>query len=401
MGNLVIRGLDMVCLGSERWGYPGFQQTIMRLFAKTNRVLFVNPIGTRKASFDPEHFHFYLRKMRNIFSGTSHDHHEDVRLCNPFIIPFVYSTVAQRINRRLFDRQIRRVLETEGFKDYLLWVGTPTAFFALDSFRPRLTIYNPVDRYYAFPFVDSEKIRNYERQVAARSDLVVCTSNAIKQDMEPYNRNVHVVSHGVQFDHFAGAAEIPDPPKDLAGIASPVIGYFGGLHSWVDFDLIYAVAIRYPNANLVLVGPNTEDLTRLLNLPNVHWLGAKPFAQIPLYLKHFDVCLIPFLVNDLIVGVDPTKLREYLTMGKPVVSVDLPEIRRLEKYVYIATDEESFVQQVGVALDENNPDLQAERIELARNSDWSVRAGQLSRLIKDCLGSITEKRCSCRGTVCQ
>jgi glycosyltransferase involved in cell wall biosynthesis len=248
-----------------------------------------------------------------------------------------------------------------------------------------LTVYNPVDRYYAFQFVNGEKIRDYERQVARRADVVICTSDAIKKDLSPYNKNCFTVRHGVHFDHFHSAHGIENVPEDIRDIPKPIIGYFGGLYERVNYKLIYDVAIRYPHANIVLVGSRMSNLKKIEKLANVHFLGFKNFAELPLYLKEFTVCLIPYHVNELMEGVDPVKLREYLCLGKPVVSVDLPEVRRFKDLVYIGKSEEDFVKKVGVAMLEDNSVLVGKRISVAKSSGWSYRMQEIRKIIGEVL----------------
>jgi glycosyltransferase involved in cell wall biosynthesis len=248
-------------------------------------------------------------------------------------------------------------------------------------FDPALTVYNPVDRYYAFPFVNSTKIRSYERKIAEKADVIICTSEAIKKDLSPYNENCFTVTHGVDFDHFNAAINSDIIPKDIMGIRQPIIGFFGGLADWVDYDLIFDVAAGFPYVNIVLIGKKSIGLGPLESLPNVHFLGFKDFKILPVYLKQFTVCLIPYVINERLMAVDPIKLREYLALGKPVVSVDLPEVKKVESLVYIGENKKDFLNKVRVAMEENNPFLVRERIREARRNDWSIKTEIISKII--------------------
>ena len=377
---MMLEGHNIICFGSARWSYSGFQQHTMRLLSKRNKVLFVNPIGTRRISLKRDLLAAVLHRLRKDGNPRSVAAGE-VFVADPRIIPLVYNRLAQAVSRTLLRRQMRRLLQELGFESYILWVGSPTAAFILDLFQPEVTVYNPVDRYRAFSFVDAAKIRAYERVCASRSDLVICTSEAIRRDLQPYNEHTVTVPHGVSFEHFHSALASADIPDDIASIPLPIIGFYGGLSEWIDLPLLLKVALRYPKASVVLIGLNDTRLGGLLSLPNVHFLGFKPFARLPHYLKRFTVCLIPFLLNELVEAVDPTKLREYMSIGKPVVCTDLPEAKKYAGLVHVTDGHARFLEAVGEALAEDDPVLREERIAAARRCDWHIRIEEISGLV--------------------
>ena len=379
----MITGQNIICFGSARsWNYTGFQQTVMRLLARDNRVLYVNALGSRRVSLKLSELPWYLKRAQRLFQKNI-EQSSEFMVYNARIIPLVYNDIINKINKILLQKQFLTLISKMNFENYILWIGTPTVAFALDLFNPMLIVYNPVDRYYAFPFVDRSKIRKYERQIATKSDIIFCTSEAIKKDLLPYNEYCHTITHGVDFHRFNSALESDIIPDDIKAIGQPIIGFFGGLDDWVNDGLLYNLAIRYPDANIVLIGRKLRDLSRLERLPNIHFLGFKNPEDLPLYLKQFRVCLIPYVINERLVAVDPIKLREYLAMGKPVVSVDLPEVRKLGDLVYIAENEMDFVAKVGVAMGENSELLINERILEAKRNDWGIKMEDISGIIRD------------------
>jgi len=380
--NKMITGHNIICFGSSSWQYPGMQQTAMRLLADRNRILYVNALGSRNVSLKLSQCGFYLRRIKRLFQPNQAVS-ENAMVCNPLIIPFVYSNLATKLNRGLLRAQFQRLLHKINYRKYILWVGTPTAALFLDLFDPSLTIYNPVDRYYAFSFVNGDKVRTYEQIIASKADAIICTAEAIRTDLLPYNKDTFTVNHGVDIDHFHSALKSQTIPEDIANIQQPIIGFFGGLDEWVNFRLIRKVAYRYPNASVVLIGGKTTYSAQIEDIPNVHLLGYKNFNELPLYLKQFTVCLIPYIINERLIAVDPVKLREYLSMGKAVVSVDLPEVRKLENLVSIGREEEEFVEMVGRAMGENSPSLVEARIRAARQSEWPVKMAEISKIVND------------------
>lgn len=376
----MISGKNIICFGSEKWEYTGFQQTLMRKLSESNRILFVNPLGSRKIRLEPLQFKIYLQKVKSILA-KSYAPETNALVCSPRIIPIVYNGMVLKLNKILARYQFSRLLSKINFNSYTLWIGTPTAFFLMDLFDPEKVVYHAVDRYSEFTFVDREKILSYERAVAKRADVILCTSDAIQRDLVKYNPCAFTITHAVEFDHFYSAMNGCDIPEDLKGINGPIIGYFGGLAERVNYSLIKKIALRFRDASIVLIGKKQHSLGEIESLPNVYLLGQKRYEELPVYLKHFSVCLIPYHVNSLMNAVDPIKLREYFCLGKPVVSVNLPEVRKYDELVYIGMDEESFVRKVQEAIEENDASLYEQRVQVAKESDWGTKIQQISKVV--------------------
>ena len=116
-----------------------------------------------------------------------------------------------------------------------------------------------------------------------------------------------------------------DAPRPTC--AHPVIGYYGALASWVDVPLLEKIADAHPEATIVLAGGHFDvDLSPIAKRPNVRLLGQRPYDEMPKLLWNFDVCMIPFLVNDITEATNPVKFYEYLYGGKPVVAPALTEL---------------------------------------------------------------------------
>jgi glycosyltransferase involved in cell wall biosynthesis len=197
---------------------------------------------------------------------------------------------------------------------------------------------------------DSAMMAEMDRRCCRYADLVIASSRDLETHCRELNPNVRLVSHGVDYEHFARACSVTDRPPDLP--PGPVIGFFGLLSEWLDQNLIAEVARRIPAAQVVLIGRADVDVSRLKGCPNIHLLGARPFSALPDYVAHFDVGVIPFAVNDLTRAVNPIKLREMLAGGCPVVSTDLPEVRdcmqrlRLESHVRCSGTASEFVEDI-------------------------------------------------------
>lgn len=376
----MIENQNIICFGSATWEYPGLQQTVMRLLAKKNRVIFFNSIGTRKIKAEYEFFLAVIRRMARLSNKRTADQ-SNILVCNPRAIPLAYNSFFSTINNILIKRQCLAIIHRLKFSPYILWIGSPMAAVLPDLLEPMLTVYNPVDRYHAFSFVDADKILSSEHKLAKKANVILCTSEAIKNDLLPFNSHTYNVSHGVDFKHFNSALSIREAPEDIKSIKKPVLGYFGGLSERVDYRILSALAEAFESATILLIGPRLTDMSGIEKYPNVCILERKALNVLPLYLKEFDVCLIPYHVNELMEGVDPIKLKEYFCTGKPVVSTDLPEVRKYGSLVYVGKGPPDFAGKVREALGEKNEAVRNARMEIAQKSDWSVKIEEISAII--------------------
>src|SRR5205823_13347203 len=160
-------------------------------------------------------------------------------------------------------------------------------------------------------------------------DLVFVVSETLLETKRRLNANTWTSPHGVDFEHFRRAQDADlAAPDDAAGLPRPIIGYFGSLEKWIDFELIDYLAEHRPQWTFLLVGRVAVPAGRLSQRPNVRWLGRRPYESLPAYGKLFNAAIIPFRINQQTLHCNPLKLREYLAMGKPIVSVDFPEVRK-------------------------------------------------------------------------
>ena len=191
-----------------------------------------------------------------------------------------------------------------------------------------------------------------------------------------------LIRNGVDYEFFSR----PQVNEEMANIAKPTVGYFGALADWFDYDLMFEVAQARPQYSFVLIGGyeteqtrETNHVSRLSGLPNVHFLGHQAYSELPSYLAHFDACIIPFRVNDLTRMFDPVKLYEYLSQGKPVVATDMAELKYCSNLIYIADDSQDFAHKLDLALSEDDANLSLKRRSFAEANNWTQRCGHPSR----------------------
>jgi glycosyltransferase involved in cell wall biosynthesis/polysaccharide pyruvyl transferase WcaK-like protein len=296
--------------------------------------------------------------------------------------PAGFATVGLEALRALREEfEIKRAAAVVQFASW-----TPLACAARKAFGWPL-VYDCMDDWSAFPgLCECVPLLAWEEELLSTADRVVVSSRTIQERWANRRTDLILAPNAADFAFFQ-KAEGEDP---LPGVEGPVAGFFGAIAEWFDRDLMASVAKARPEVTFVLVGGvHRVSVSELEKLPNVRFEGWQPYEKMPLYLRRFDVCLVPFEVSPATNGMDVVKLYEYLSQGKPVVTTPIREILIYSALLYLAEDERSFVHQLDRALNENDPALCARRIELARQNTWDERLDRIEAEI----GKMTNAGC--------
>jgi uncharacterized SAM-binding protein YcdF (DUF218 family)/glycosyltransferase involved in cell wall biosynthesis len=381
---------DVVCISSIDWDFiwQGHQEIMTRLAAGGHRVLFIENTGVRppRVSDLPR----VISRLRNWRKGTKGFREEKSNLFihSPIVVPLPYSRIAQWLNQRMLMRGINRWMRAIGATRPVVWtfLPTPLARDLIKAIDPALTIYYCIDDL-ASSSHEARKIVKSEQALFREADLVFVTSERLRQRAAQFSNRVHLFPFAVNLAVFQKSREEREAvPADLAALKRPIAGYVGGLHQWVDQDLLVEIATKLPKINFALIGPEQTDVSRLKALPNIHLFGQRPHADLPRYVSGFDCGLVPYRITEYTANVYPTKLNEYLVMGIPVVATDLAEIRRFNAehglIVHIAESPDDYAAAVKNAVAAVPlPSEVSRRIEVAESNSWERRLEKMSLLI--------------------
>jgi len=372
---LTLRNRDLICLSHDWNGDPLSKTHLMRLLAQNNRVLWVNSIGYRAPTLSGADARRALNKLRAACRPLV-EVEPNLFVLNPLAIPMHHSTLVGSINRQLLRGQIRRAMRALRFERPISWIFNPAAAVVAGSLGEDLLIYYCVDEYPALAGVAAESLAALESRLLRNADVVFVSSDRLLRSKAPRARRCHLVRHGVDYRNFRRALgdALPLPP-DIASLPHPIVGYFGLMSAdWIDVALLERIAQRFATGSLVLIGKVAMDMSRLTRYPNVHFLGSKPFTELPDYCRAFDVGIVPFPISELTLAANPLKAREYLAAGLPVVSTAIPEVEQLE-HCLVADDHDSFVQSIEAALAERTS--RSERSQSMREQTWAHRLDEI------------------------
>jgi hypothetical protein len=236
-------------------------------------------------------------------------------------------------------------------------------------------IYDCMDAH-AFFSTSHPKSLEQECELRAAADLVVASSVPLETEARRHHSNVLLVRNGCDYEHF-----VKVPPKQPG--LPPVIGYYGAIAEWFDTDLVADLAQRRRDWTFILVGSSAGAcLNRISNLPNVVLAGEKPYAELPCWLERFDVAILPFKRTPLTQAVNPVKAYEILAAGKPLVSVPLPEMARLEPLVRTAAHAAEFEQMIADELAHPDAQMETKRRAFAKQNTWLHRQRELAPVIR-------------------
>jgi len=379
----MIRNESIICFAHDWNGDPTSKTHIMRILSEKNRILWVDSIGMRRPTVSGRDARRLARKLRQITRGLV-TVNPNLHVASPLVLPLPGVPGVDRLNATLLSASLRYFARRAGLTRPIVWTFLPTTVGLLGRLGESRVIYHCVDEYSAFAGVPREALRRMEAELVRRADLVLASSETLAEARRRVNPRTFFVSHGVDVAHFSRALDPALPrPADVAGLARPVIGFFGLLAEWIDLELLAAIARRRPHWTLLLLGKATVDTGALRALPNVRLLGQKPYAALPAYCRAFDVGLIPFRIDELTVRANPLKLREYLAAGLPVVSTDLPEVRKYAGLVRLAGGPEGFIEAIEAALADRNEPADRARVAAMQSESWEARVEQISELLED------------------
>lgn len=380
----MISGKTIICFASG-WDYhPTSKHHVMRHLSACNHIIWVNWHASRRPSADLADLRTICSKLRQIRQGPRRVA-DTITVITPAQLPLPGSRTARRLNTELVRHAIDKVRRSMTGPTQI-WSFAPDVGDLIGAFDEELVLYYCVDAFGAFPGYDRAVTEQRERELLARSDVVITTSPPLYEAHSSGHTNVHLVEHGVDHAHLSRAVREQLPqPSDLAGLPRPILGFVGIIGEWVDLDLLAELAQLRRDASIVLIGPELSGRGPCSSLANVHWLGPRPHAELPRYLRSFDVGLIPFRHTPLAHHANPIKLYEYLAAGVPVVSTSIPSVRPVPGSVWLADEATGMAVACGRAMRHNNESSRRERSNGMREHAWRHRIEKLSAIVSDTL----------------
>jgi len=373
----------VICFGGEDWWYHNrghFDMRIMRELSAQVPVLYVNSIGMRTPAVREGRMFArrIARKLRSMKRGF-------VRVDERFgvVSPVVAPTGLGRVmTMPTLPMQVRRAAARLGISRPLIWIACPTAAEIVCGWPDAPLVYQRTDRFERFVDVNAERVARYDEYLKARADLTVFCSSLLLAEEAEMCGHACLLGHGVDYQRFADAgAGLVDEPADMGELPRPRAGFIGSIDAHTfDPTLMCDVARRLPDVQFPLIGGCTLP-ERWCDEPNITMLGRRPYEQVHQYMAACDVLIMPWARNRWIEACNPVKLKEYLAIGRPVVSTSFPELKRFGDLVATADDAAGFAGAIRAAL-AAPPEDAARRRAAVRGETWSSKCAALLRRLR-------------------
>lgn len=299
---------DIICFSHLRWNFV-FQrpQHLLTRWAKESRVFYFEEpiIGNYESNF-----------LKTIYS-------KNLKLT--VITPHIKENTSENdINLYLKD-SVREIIKWYNVSDYLLWYLTPMAVEFTGDLHPKTIVYDSMDELSAFKGAHPNMLKN-ENTLFKMADVVFTGGYHLYEFKKNRHHNIHPIPSSIDQAHFESGLGSEDP-VDQAQIPFPRVGFFGVLDERLNIELLDGLAQKMPDYHFIMIGPVVKiDPATLPRHENIHYLGQKSYEELPLYLAHWDVAFLPFAKNESTRFISPTKIPEYLSANKPVVSTSIRDV---------------------------------------------------------------------------
>jgi len=357
------------------------KQHLMSRVATEVPVVYVESLGLRRPRLTRRDAQRALRRVRSTFSvewSPGPDQH--LRVLSPLVIPWHGSRHVRRVNHLLLTAQLRSSIKSLPAPK-LLWAYAPVVTEELDLTGFDAIVYHCVDDLATVPRIPAKAVHDLERKLAGVADIVFASAPTLANRLKTTNRQTYLVSNVADIAHFAAAHSAEREPEDIVRIPRPRVVFVGALSDYkIDWDLVRETVALLPEFHFVFIGPPGDETSVRAGVrpkaSNCHFLGHRPFADLPAYLAGADVGIIPYRLTTHTASVYPLKVIEYLAAGLPTVSVPLPALGvRPELPVSLACGPSEFASAIRDAVGIRRKD-----VDLARYSWDAMLADMFSRL---------------------
>jgi UDP-galactopyranose mutase len=285
---------------------------------------------------------------------------------------------------RVLFASLRRWLDEEGWTEFDAWLYTPMAVRLARALGPTSLIYDCMDELSAFRHAPPELLE-LEAELLQHADDVFTGGLSLYRAKQSVHPSVHCFPSSVDAHHFARAKSVPDA-TDQASLPRPRLGFHGVIDEYLDFDIIDTLARRRPLWQIVMVGPVLKiDPATLPQHPNLHYMGQRDYEDLPRYLAGWDVCLMPFVLDEATRFISPTKALQYMAAERPIVTTPIADVAEpYGEIVHVGRGPERFLAACDRAFADTEPALRR-RQGLARavlaSTSWDRTVRQMEQIL--------------------
>lgn len=355
---------EIICLSNEPWSQnPGrTQQLISRI--RDTKILYFVPS-------DSSHDRSWKKSGRKVKPNVI------VYTLPPTLFSGAHLSRLCSLSQKCLGRFIAQKAQKHHFRSPLLWVTNPKHLHLMNELSYRSLIYDCDREWDNFP-------NDWEAKLAHLSDVVFTLSPQLKEQLSPYSSNIVIIPNGVNFPLFASLDNLSVPPQ-ISNLSDPVLGWSGTIYDDLDLSPLLQAARTCPQWTFLMIGPKSENnpwLAKLSQCSNVIFIPPCSLMEVPEYLSRCNVLLNFLRTSQFYDDVIPRRIYEYLSTGKPIVSMFWPDqVEYFPDVIYGASSPEEFVYLCARALEENPKWLSQRRRNHGEAASWTNRAAEISHIL--------------------
>ncbi len=377
----------IVFFGEDWARHHSTGQYLARELASNYKVLWVNSLGLRSPKINPSDINRIRIKLYEFMfggaqgAGFDSDKPPDLHVAAPLAIPLLKFHLVKTINRQILKVFFNKLFKRYKIVNPIVITACPSTAIILDDIDATQKIYYCADEHSELAGMDSDLVKDLEADLLTKVGKVFASARLLQACKSEGHTDVYYLPHGVDYEHFRAAINTNYKyPDDLPSGGNPLIGFIGLIGEHIDLELISYVSEHMPDASLVMIGPIENGLV-VPKAKNIHYLGAKSFSVLPEYLAHFNVCMLPYAQTLRNKYANPTKVREYLAAGCPVVCTPQDETNGISDDIYVAGSPEEFVSVLNAVVIKYDSSMRPAISEVMRSHSWEARAAQMVEMM--------------------
>ncbi|MBI5415712.1 MAG: glycosyltransferase [Candidatus Omnitrophica bacterium] len=377
---------DILFFSSDDWdsGLKTSKYHLSTRLARGNRVFFINSLSLRTPTLSQRDLTKLFAKLKGYLRGAQKVK-ENLYVYTPLLVPFQRFSIIRRLNKFLLLAQFRWLMARYRLAQPEIWTFLPNTVDLVTKLPRRKLVYYCVDDMSAFKGVPQEIIQRQDEMLTKKADVTFSVSEELFNKKRLLNPNSFYSPHGADFDLFnrADTDGAVKKPEDLAGIPEPIIGFYGLISGdWIDYKLVEYLAQNRPAWSFVFIGKiDQRPGEELPRQDNIYYLPVKPYEELYRYSNFFDVAILPFNINPLTTHSHPLKILEYLSAGRPVVCVDIPETKKYAQVIAVASSYKDFLEKIETCLNNDDAGAKESRVNFASRHSWDKQFDEIQEII--------------------
>jgi glycosyltransferase involved in cell wall biosynthesis len=359
---------------ADDWGrHPSSCQHLAGRLLGRYEILWVNTIGMRPPRLDLATLTRGIEKIRhwNTRGREPEDRPAGLRVVNPRMWPWFRSATDRAINRTLLTKALTRWIDALSSPPVAI-TTIPIVADLVGSLAVDRWVYYCVDDFGQWPGLDQRPLQEMESLLVERADTLIAASESLQERLAGMGRSSHLLTHGVDLDHWC--AESREPLPELAGLEHPLVVFWGVVDRRMDVSFVRRLSEEMSRGTIVIVGPESDPDPALRALSRVVCTGPIAYERLPMLAREAAVLVMPYGDLPVTQVMQPLKLKEYLATGRPVVVRDLPATRPWADCLDLADTPECFSQAVRQRLSSGLPACQASARERLAAEGWAEKA---------------------------